>query len=292
VSERQEAHPELRDLGVLDALRWAQRSAYQRAYDDHEEAAGHTQGTFGYVATTLLEDRLDRVFSTGKYTIDDRRAGEDVRIVGLLPGDAATLPALPARLVRRADLLGSPGWRAGRWRFLLVKTEFGNVNGYRWAPTGPVRRSVARQPEPDQLAFALDSVPEGWIMDGHDHDHDRDQAEVAGLTDAVPRGPSVVLMVAHSGDRRTGELELFLGRSRWNGAGGPPWHWLIDLIADAAHVGDGAHAGPGRPVAIPAVAPPPEPLLIDDVLIDHAPIGDAPVRLRPIARPGAAGGPA
>jgi hypothetical protein len=271
VTEREEAYSELRDLGVLDAVRWAQRSAYQRAYHDHEEEAGHTQGTFGYVATTLLEDRLDRVFSTGRYAIDEAPSGEDVRIQGLLPDDAATLPAVPAGLVRRADLQGSPGWRVGRWRFLLVKTEFGNVDGYRWAPAGPVRQSVARQPQPDQLAFLLDSIPHGWITDPPEQDAG------GGLRETSQ--PPVVLMVAHSGDRRTGERELYLGRSRWNGDGGPPWHWLVDLIAD------GGRFGVGRLPAIPTAAAPPR----ESVQVD-----DAPVRLRPAAdrRAGGDGWPA
>jgi hypothetical protein len=226
MGERDDAVEELTGSGVLDAVRWAARSAYRRAFEDHDEDAGYTQGSYGFGATTLLQDRLDRVFSTGRYALGDldEDAGTDVVALGLDREEVATMPRPPAGTVRRSDLNGSPGWRAGRWRLLLVKTDFGHIDALHWASKSQTRQEVASRPDPDQLAL----FPEDDQVD------------------------AITLMIAHSGDRLSGSRELHLARPRFNRGGGKPWHWRVELDGPA-------------PVAVPADAAPAAPAAAGDV---------------------------
>lgn len=109
-------------------------------------------------------------------------------------------------LVVRDDLNGSPGWRYGRYRILLKRHEFGNVRGIRWDRDSPTKQAVARQGyvEDPQLTLPLG-------IEAHD-------------TPGV-----VTLVLAHSATEEPLEMELFLGRPRWNADGGTAWHWVKQL---------------------------------------------------------------
>ncbi|CNE33441.1 Uncharacterised protein [Mycobacterium tuberculosis] len=111
-----------------------------------------------------------------------------------------------AKQVVRDDLNGSPGWRYGRYRVLLKRHEFGNVRGIRWDRDSPTKQAVARQGyvEDPQLTLPLG-------LDAHD-------------TPGV-----VTLVLAHSATEDPFEMELFLGRPRWNADGGTAWHWVKQL---------------------------------------------------------------
>ncbi|MES9601687.1 hypothetical protein [Actinomadura sp. NPDC000929] len=108
--------------------------------------------------------------------------------------------------VVRDDLNGSPGWRYGPYRVLLKRHEFGNVRGIRWDRASPTKQAVARQTyvEDPQLALPLGVGP-------------RDTPGV------------VTLVLAHSATEAPLEMELFLGRPRWNADGGTAWHWVRPL---------------------------------------------------------------
>ncbi|TDC56227.1 hypothetical protein E1281_08535 [Actinomadura sp. KC345] len=112
-----------------------------------------------------------------------------------------------ARLVVRDDLNGSPGWRYGPYRVLLKRHEFGNVRGIRWDRDSPTKQAVARQGyvEDPQLTLPLGG------LEAHD-------------TPGV-----VTLVLAHSASEEPLEMELFLGRPRWNADGGTAWHWVKQL---------------------------------------------------------------
>ncbi|QKW33282.1 hypothetical protein HUT06_03925 [Actinomadura sp. NAK00032] len=107
------------------------------------------------------------------------------------------------KYVVRDDLNGSPGWRYGRYRVLLKRHEFGHVRAIRWDRASPTKQAVARQGyvEDPQLALPLG-------LDVHD-------------TPGV-----VTLVLAHSASEEPLEMELFLGRPRWNADGGTAWHWV------------------------------------------------------------------
>ncbi|MFG2249037.1 hypothetical protein [Spirillospora sp. NPDC048823] len=111
-----------------------------------------------------------------------------------------------AKQVVRDDLNGSPGWRYGPYRVLLKRHEFGNVKGIRWDRDSPTKQAVARQGyiEDPQLTLPLG-------LEAHD-------------TPGV-----VTLVLAHSASEEPLELELFLGRPRWNADGGTAWHWVKQL---------------------------------------------------------------
>ncbi|WP_433476119.1 hypothetical protein ACQPZP_03200 [Spirillospora sp. CA-142024] len=105
--------------------------------------------------------------------------------------------------VVRDDLNGSPGWRYGRYRILLKRHEFGNVWGIRWDRDSPTKQAVAQQSYIDDPQLSL---PLG--IEGHD----------------TPG--AVTLVLAHSATEAPLEMELFLGRARWNADGGTAWHWV------------------------------------------------------------------
>lgn len=113
-------------------------------------------------------------------------------------------------LVVRDDLNNSPGWRYGRYRVLLKRHEFGAVHSIRWDRDSPTKQAVAR------LDFSGD--PQLTLDFGLD---------VARDTPDV-----VTLVLAHSASEEPFEMELFLGRPRFNADGGVPWHWLRALTDD------------------------------------------------------------
>ncbi|MFI0406095.1 hypothetical protein [Actinomadura sp. 3N508] len=107
--------------------------------------------------------------------------------------------------VVRDDLNGSPGWRYGPYRVLLKRHEFGNVRGIRWDRDSPTKQAVARQ---------------GYVEDP--------QLELPlGIGRDTPG--VVTLVLAHSATDEPLEMELFLGRPRWNADGGTAWHWVRQL---------------------------------------------------------------
>jgi hypothetical protein len=88
MSYQDETLRELTALGVLDALRWAAASASARALSDYSEPAGYNATTLGTDRHHLLVDRIDRVFSLGKYFIpsgEDSGAGLDLVFIELTP---------------------------------------------------------------------------------------------------------------------------------------------------------------------------------------------------------------
>ncbi|WP_328601165.1 hypothetical protein [Actinomadura physcomitrii] len=109
------------------------------------------------------------------------------------------------RRVVRDDLNGSPGWRYGKYRVLLKRHEFGAVRKIRWDRDSPTKQAVARQEYAEDRQLALD----------------------IGIGADTPE--VVTLVLAHSASDEPLEMELFLGRPRWNADGGTAWHWVREL---------------------------------------------------------------
>lgn len=216
-----------------------------RVDSDYSEDAGHDAAWAGITRHTYLRDRLDRVFASGRYTVQDGAAGGsslDVLHAELSQRDVATFPALEPGVVRRCDLNGSPGWATDRFRFLIASAPYGQVDAIRWQQKSQTKQLVAAQPDPDpDQPFLFDAVPD---------DDDAEGSSVLALD---------TLIVAHSQDIERGRRQLVIGRPRLNSESA--WHWMYQL--------HNANPPTARPLgaSVPATG-------------SLAPVPDAPVRLR------------
>ncbi|MGV4890469.1 hypothetical protein ACSR0Z_28410 [Streptomyces viridosporus] len=266
MSEQQDALEDLGSIGVLSALAWANASAYRRTMEDYDPDTGHDQGWVGGTAHRLFCDRLHRVFSTGRHAVDSHEAasaGLDAVAAGLFPGEYRKMPVIAPGVVTWSDLNQSPGWRLGRWRFLLASFVHGESNRIPWPQKSPTKRQVASQAKP---AGWVDSHP--MLPFGDDFDMSLTSV-VQAVGEEDEDSEVTTLIVAHSIERELGIRELYLGRSRYNRGGGEAWYWKHDLLA--------TDFGTPGTEPIPASSGPRPGL---------SGVQDAPVRLRRQAREG------
>lgn len=236
---------------IFDGIRWAYGAASTRTLDDYSEEAGHDASWFGQTRYILFRDRLDRVFSCGRYALAateaDEQAGRDLVTVQLQQHEIDTMPSLAADLVHRADLHGSPGWVFGDARFLLASCAIGKIDSLPWPQRSYTKQEVASQPAPEPPPSLFDDMPED---------------EKPGLVHLLTAGKLDLdtFVVAHSLDAVSGRRELVFGRPQLNRGGGDAWHWYENLLTSPPSTPD------QQPV--PPASPSP-----DDV-------PDAPVKLR------------
>jgi hypothetical protein len=276
MGEQQEVIEGLAAAGVLTGIRWAYESATRRSLEIYSEADGHDLAWLGHTRFTLFRDRLDRVFSCGRYAVPtaDGRLDIDVLCAELSERDLATMPRLAPGLVRRADLRGSAGWAYRRHWFLISSAEFGRLDTLPWQDKSVTKQLVALQPSPELRQPSLfadlltDGVlPDEFVPEGRSPDGALDGTLLPGRLDplllAADRELKVpTFIVAHTLDATTGEGELTFGRPRLNLRGGPAWHWREDLMNVPLPV--------VRRTEIPAAAEVDNP----------SEVPDAPVRLR------------
>jgi hypothetical protein len=219
---------------------------------DYSEAAGHDATWIGVSRFTLFRDRLDRVFSCGRYAVQeggDGRTSLDLLHAELSPRDIESFPVLEAGTVRRSNLNGSPGWATGEFRFLLASAPLGKFSDLPWPRKSPTKQLIASQPDhdPDQGSLFED------IVDG----------ERGGLAELMAAEALALdtLVAAHAQDVERAERQLVIGRPRLNEGGGSAWHWMHNLLETPPPSG-------GR-LQTPEPQPPSP---------SHVP--DAPVRLR------------
>lgn len=249
MNEQREVISRLTDAGVLDGIRWAYRSATAAVLEIYSEEAGFDHTWAGMTRFTLFRDRLDRVFACEKYAVPaggDANVSLDVLHAHLTDLDIATRPELPADLVDRADLNGSPGWAVQNTRWLLAACPHGRIDQVSWVSKSLTKQRVALQRDPDPAQQSLFAA-----------------GEVDGLEAlfARPQLDLTTLVVAHSQDIDHGDIELVVGWPRLNVGGGAAWHWYQDLLGTAP--ADAGRRADGLP--LPAA-------------LDTAP--DAPVRVR------------
>lgn len=252
MSDRDVVVPRLDSQGVLHAIRWAFLSATDRVDDDYSEAAGHDATWIGVSRFTLLRDRLDRVFSCGRYAVPkdaDGRASLDLLHAELSPRDTETFPVLETGVVRRSNLNGSPGWATDEYRFLLASASLRGLDDLPWPRKSPTKQLIASQPNPDSVQASL-----------FDEMTDDERGGLAELLTAEALALDT-LVVAHAQDVDRGERRLVIGRPCLNEGGGSAWHWMHNLLDTPPH-------GGGR-LQIPEPEPPAQ-----------SPVPDAPVRLR------------
>jgi hypothetical protein len=249
MTERTDIIARLSAAGVIDGYQWAYTSAVARTLADYSEEAGHDAAWLGLTCHTLFCDRLDRVFSCGRYALDpdaDETSGLDLVRAELFEQEIETIPSIPAGLVTRADLNQSPGWRFDDLRLLVASAPWGKIDSLPWSQKGWTKQVVASRPAPEPGPSLLDMLSE------------EDRGDVAAKVEEEL--DLTTFVVGHSLDPVRGRRQLVLGRSRLNFGGGDAWHWYEDLYSVPPS------GGAGKPVASPPPAP-------DDV-------PDAPVKLR------------
>lgn len=223
MSEGDDVREMLGEMGVLDAFRWAYDAAASRVQEDYSEDAGHDTAWFGYTRFKLLCDRLDRVFSCGRYAVPDHLDGRtslDVVHAELSQREIDTMPVVLPRVVGRSNLNQSPGWVVGDMRLLVHSIPPGkDADRLSWPPRRPTKWRVAQQPSSDSGAQTL-----------FDALGDEDQIDGAVLFDQTIALDVRTFVVAHALNPVTGARELVLGHPRLNDGGGRPWHWTHDLL--------------------------------------------------------------
>lgn len=118
-------------------------------------------------------------------------------------------PTLDDVVVTRDNLNGSPGWRCGPYRVLLKRYELGEVDAIRWDKLSPTKQAISKMDFPDDPQLALD----------------------LGEIEVDTR--VVTLVLAHSASEEPMEMELFLGRPRFNADRGSPWWWRIAVSRES-----------------------------------------------------------
>lgn len=235
---------------IFGGIRWAYGAASTRTLDDYSEDAGHDASWFGQTRYILFRDRLDRVFSCGRYALaatEDEQAGHDLVTVELQQHEIDTMPRVDTDLVHRSDLHGSPGWAFGDARFLLASCGVDKIDSLPWPQRSFTKQEVAGQPAPEPPPSLFDDIP------------DEEKPELVHLLTAGALDLDT-FVVAHSLDAVSGRRELVFGRPRLNRGGGDAWYWYENLLSTPPSI-------PGQQ-PVPPVAPTP-----DDV-------PDAPVTLR------------
>jgi hypothetical protein len=211
----------LHEAGFLHALHQAHEEATLTVLGALSRRAGFKQRSYGTSSFDVFESQLDRVFRIGEDASDDN-------------------PLIDS--VVRNDLNNSPGWRIGKYRILLKRHVFGEVNSLRWDRESPTKQDVARQEYQENPQLSLDFGDDYTVL-----------PEPTEL---------MTLVVAHSAAEAPLELELFIGRSRFNSDGGDAWWWVRKITLDAL-----------GPDPRKATTPQQQPLWAD-------PVEDAPMRLR------------
>lgn len=237
--ERDDIVDALDRVGVLAGIRWAFLSAADRVREDYSEAAGHDSTWVGVTRFTLLRDRLDRVFSCGRYAVPegaDGRLGLDVLHAELTERDVETFPKLEPDLVARADLSGSPGWSHEGTRWLLASSAVGKLDELPWPQKSYTKQRVAQQPTAEPIEPTL-----------FDHSTSEEQAGLATLM-ADSKLDRHTLVVGHSLDAEHGGRELVIGQPRLNSGGGSAWHWKHDLLQ--VPPSDGKRLRPSTPAPV------------------------------------------
>jgi hypothetical protein len=270
-SERERAVQALGRARVIDGLAWAWASARGQTLSSYDPDTGHNQAWVGFNAFTVLTDRLDRVFSLGRFALPGglgSATGADLVAQGLNSGEFERMPVIERGVVLRDDVNGSPGWRHGRWRILLQSYGGQDVDRIPWPQKSPTKQLVAQPISSSQLALPLGVLTLPGPLD------DAELFGPAAGGGAGPGswpaegGPVVNLVAAYAIDAVTERSALHLGHPQLNRGGGQAWAWRIALDVDGVSETPAAGLALGGPAADAGERPA---------------VPDAPVRLRPAA---------
>lgn len=223
MSERERILGVLVETDVRQGIRWAFESAARRTREDYDEPTGHNATWVGITRWVLLCDRLDRVFSCGKYaTREDSpdTIGLDILFATLTEAEQSAFPQIEPGTVVRDDLVGSPGWSNGDVRWLLASAEFGGVDEINWSRRSQVKQSAAKQIDPDNDQLSILDV----LMD------DPGATKLREALDRATDFDTTTLVVAHTHDIETNGGELYLGLPSMEDQDSA-WAWKEDLLA-------------------------------------------------------------
>lgn len=222
MSERERILDGLDRTGALRGIRWAYESAARRTQEDYDEPTGHNATWVGINRWILLCDRLDRVFSCGRYGTranSPDAAGLDVLYATLTEDEQTKFPHVPPGTVVRDDLVGSPGWSNGDVRWLLASADFGGVDEINWSRRSQVKQRAAQQIDPDNDQLSILDVL-------------TDDPGAAKLREALQRATEfdiTTLVVTHTHDIDTDGRELYLGLPSMEDQD-TAWAWKKDLL--------------------------------------------------------------
>lgn len=223
MSERERILGVLGGTRVLGGIRWAYESAARRTREDYDEPTGHNATWVGINRWILLCDRLDRVFSCGRYATRENSSdsvGLDVLYATLTDEEQATFPHIPPGTVARNDLYGSPGWSNGDVRWLLASADFGGVDQINWSRRSRVKQRTAKQLDPDNDQLSILDV----LMD------DPGAAKLREALQHASEFDITTLVVTHTQDIDTNDRELYLGLPSMEDQDNA-WAWKENLLA-------------------------------------------------------------
>lgn len=222
MTERERILDDLGEAGVLLGIQWSYESAARRTREDYDEPTGHDTTWVGMNRWKLLCDRLDRVFSCGKYATkkdSPEGVGLDILYATLTPAERDTFPHIPLGTVLRDNVLGSPGWSTGEVRWLLASARPGGVDNINWSRRSPLKQRTAKQPDPDTRQM---SIFDGLIED----------PITTQLQDALRHAHGLdrtTLIVTHAHEIDTDARELYIGLPSME-TPGRAWAWKQDLL--------------------------------------------------------------
>lgn len=222
MSERERILGHLDSTDVLRGIRWAYESAARRTREDYDEPTGHNATWVGINRWILLCDRLDRVFSCGRYSTradSPGVVGLDVLYATLTDEEQMAFPHIPPGTVVRDDLVGSPGWSNGDVRWLLAAADFGGVDKIDWSRRSQVKQRAAKQMDPDNDQLSILDV----LMD------DPGAAKLREALEHAIEFDITTLVVTHSHDIDTDDGELYLGLPSMEDQD-TAWAWKEDLL--------------------------------------------------------------
>lgn len=223
MNERDDILLRLEDAGILNGIRWAYRSAARQVSEDYSEESGHTAGWVGNTRYVLFQDRLDRVFSCGRYGLNvdvHPNQGQDVVFASLTQDEIETLPLIDPKLVQRSNLNHSIGWSFSGIRWLLASGPFGKLDAIRWDRRSRTKMLVAQQRNVDpNQASLFEDLPEESTPEWIDAVTTPDLAELDQLT----------LVIGHSQNIMTWRSEMGIGIPRL-AHDGSAWNWFEDLL--------------------------------------------------------------
>lgn len=194
-------------LGVLDGIRWAFKASARSSWADYTPGSGYNRSAFGSMRTSCFEDRINKVFSLGPYSLSegaDATSSMDLVREGLTDKEFTSMPKIPSGLVECTQIINWHGWIVEDipWMIQSFPDDSDNID---WSKKSVTKAEIASQQSPDDLVL----FNEGY--------------------ETIPSVGSTqrpVFVIAHSVQVTTGKSELWFGVPTWPKG----WRWKEDIL--------------------------------------------------------------